>query len=388
MPPERTTIDADIRTLVERIHGSSALAVIAVAGAGTQAIAWLLGVPGASRTVLEALVPYSDASLTEFLGYAPDQSVGAKTAQDMARAAYRRAHHLRQGEVPVVGVACTAAIATDRSKRGEHRCHVAAWTADAVRSYSLQFVKGLRERDGEEEIASKLVLQALLEASRVEGDLALELDARERVQVQHIQYDDPIKALLNEHVSSVTVHPEGTIVADQPVHGAILAGSFHPFHEGHDRLAAAASEVLNSEVTFELSVTNVDKPPLEEPEIRTRLAQFSGQGRLVITRALVFFQKARLFPGCTFVIGWDTAVRLVEPRYYGGGMSSMLDALVEIRKLGCRFLVAGRVDDEVFRALDDVPVPKGFEDIFSPIPESAFRFDLSSTELRMAGRRR
>ena len=388
MPPERATIDADIRILVEKLHGSSTSAVVAVAGAGAQAIAWLLGVPGASRTVLEALAPYSSTSLAELLGYAPDQSVGAKTARDMAHAAYQRAVHLRQGEVPVVGVGCTATIATDRPKRGEHRCHIAAWTADAMRGYSLGFVKGLRDRAGEEEIASKLVLRALGEASGVECNLALGLDTSEQLEVLHIQYEDPVKALLAEHVASVTVHPDGRMVADQPVHGAVLPGSFHPLHEGHERLAAAASETLIAELTFELSVTNVDKPPLEEPEIRTRMAQFSGKGRLVITRALVFFQKARLFPGCTFVIGWDTAVRLVEPRYYGGGMSSMLDALVEIRKAGCRFLVGGRVDGEVFRTLDDVPVPKGFEDIFAPIPESAFRFDLSSTELRMAGRRR
>jgi len=37
-----------------------------------QAIAWLLSVPGASRTVLDMRVPYSRASLADVLGKAPE----------------------------------------------------------------------------------------------------------------------------------------------------------------------------------------------------------------------------------------------------------------------------------------------------------------------------
>ena len=102
----------------------------------------------------------------------------------------------------------------------------------------------------------------------------------------------------------------------------------------------------------------------------------------------VFSQKAQFFPGCTFIIGWDTAERLVDPVYYGGQEFEMMKALDDMRGLGCRFLVAGRVDGGVFHTLDDVPVPQGFENMFAAIPESAFRCDLSSTELRLKAERR
>ena len=46
--------------------------------------------------------------------------------------------------------------------------------------------------------------------------------------------------------------------------------------------------------------------------------------------------------------------------------------------------MAGREHDGAFRTLDDVPVPRGFADLFEAIPESAFRQDVSSTELRDA----
>jgi hypothetical protein len=107
---------------------------------------------------------------------------------------------------------------------------------------------------------------------------------------------------------------------------------------------------------------------------------------VVASRTPTFFEKAKLFPGTTFVIGWDTAFRLVEPRYYGGRGSGILEALAGIQRLGCRFLVAGRLAEGVFRTLDDVDVPRGFEDMFTAIPEAAFRSDVSSTQLRAAGR--
>ena len=48
---------SDFRDLVQKIHDSPPQAVLAVAGAGSEAVAWLLGVAGASRTLLEVVVP-------------------------------------------------------------------------------------------------------------------------------------------------------------------------------------------------------------------------------------------------------------------------------------------------------------------------------------------
>ena len=175
---------ADVRALVERIHSAPTMAVVVVSGAGARALAWLLGMPGASRTLLEASVPYARAAMVEFLGREPAEYVSPQTAVTMAEAAYRRALHLREADHPearVVGLACTATIATDRPKRGAHRCSVASVGPAGCSTYDLVLAKGARDRNGEEQVVSRLVLHALAEACGLTAGLALSLLDGERL---------------------------------------------------------------------------------------------------------------------------------------------------------------------------------------------------------------
>ena len=371
-----------IEELVIKIHAAPQQGVLAVSGAGGQAVAWLLGVAGASRTLLEAVVPYGRKSMIDFLGFEPDQSVSEETARSLARAAFRRGMRLREGNPPVVGLACTATIATDRLKRGEHRCYVAAWDDTGWTAHNLHLAKGRRNRAGEEEVVSKLLVHALARACGVESDLALGLTGADGIETRRRDHPDPLEWLLSGEAGTITVAPDGRMIVDEPVRAALLAGSFNPLHRGHEELARAAANILGAEVVFEISVTNVDKPPLSADEVRQRLAQFHGKAVVVLTRAETYHKKSALFPGCTFVVGWDTAERLVAPRYYGGDEPEMLTALAEIWAAGCRFLVAGREGNGTFHTLEEVPVPQGFRQLFQAIPESAFRVDISSTGLR------
>jgi hypothetical protein len=169
MPAANIFSSPEVEALVRKVHGSPVRACVAVAGAGTLSLAWLFGVPGASRTMVDARVPYSSAALDEFVGERAVQHVSADEAVKVARAACRRVEQLSaqasglEGRT-AVGIGCTAAISTDRVRRGEERAHV-AWVAGVRgRVYSLEFAKGTRQRNEEEYAVSALVLNALAEA--------------------------------------------------------------------------------------------------------------------------------------------------------------------------------------------------------------------------------
>ena len=57
---------------VARIHASGRRLVVAVTGGGSQAISTLLTVPGGSRSILAAEVPYSSSAIVEWLHARPE----------------------------------------------------------------------------------------------------------------------------------------------------------------------------------------------------------------------------------------------------------------------------------------------------------------------------
>src|SRR3954470_13178797 len=115
MPPDDPT-----RQAIARLFDSGRKVVYEFTGAGSLALAWLHSVGGSSRLLMEASDRYSADSLAGLIGHAPAKAVSAETAAAMAGRAYRRAAALADGATPCVGLACTATIATDRAKRGEH----------------------------------------------------------------------------------------------------------------------------------------------------------------------------------------------------------------------------------------------------------------------------
>jgi nicotinic acid mononucleotide adenylyltransferase len=373
---------AEVEQAIQAMHAAPMRVVIEFAGAGAQALAWLHGVAGSSRTVLEATDRYAATSLVSAIGFEPAQFTSSEVAQALARRAYWRACHLAALDTPVVGIGCTATIVTDRIKRGDHRCWVAACDAQGLATYSLTLTKGIRTRQQEENLVSLLLLQAMADSCGVTGLPQPLLKAGESL-VKQVETMDLLTRLWNGELEWVAAWPDGQLTTGKTWSGlALLSGAFNPLHEGHRHMAQVAAKILGRDVFFELPLINAAKGTIPIEEVRRRMAQFSGWATLILTRAPLFSQKAQLFPNSVFVLGVDTAVRLLQPHFYHDDPAEMEDAFQYIRRAGCGFLVAGRLKGDQFLTLRDIELPPQYQDLFQEILPEHFRIDISSTELR------
>ena len=158
----------------------------------------------------------------------------------------------------------------------------------------------------------------------------------------------------------------------------ILSGSFNPLHNGHIKLLEAAKNMTKLEPFFEISISNVDKRNISLEDLNSRISQFYNIGKILITNSATFEDKSNLFKKSIFVIGYDTAVRILDNKYYE---KDMKESLSNIKKNECSFLVTGRKINGKYKYLNDLEIEE-YKGLFSIIPEENFRLDISSTEIR------
>lgn len=149
--------------------------VIYLTGGGAKLFPWMLATPGASKCVLEFKVPYSQKSLELLLNTRPRRFCGPDVARKMALAAYAQAQLLQSAtddseKPPCIGLGCTAALRSERPRRGQHRCFIAVCTSQGLLEITLELAKNARSRELEDEVVARCALLGLAIAC----DIAIE----------------------------------------------------------------------------------------------------------------------------------------------------------------------------------------------------------------------
>ena len=346
-----------------KLHASKWSGVLHITGGGSGFLSEMLEEPGASKTVLEGSIPYSEKSLGELLGGQPDNACSTSTARALAMAAYEKAKSYEVTDS--FGFGCSASLATNREKKGQHRAHWAIQTATDSFSYSAIYTED-REKE-EQQLVDDLWTSV--------GNALLS----EKSQLSQNIISEHVKA--NKNWTNLLETPPYSYTESASKGLLLLPGSFNPIHQGHKTMLRTAEKITGENGAFELSIKNAEKPSLDYLTLTDRLEQMK-QHSVWLTNTATFTEKSRLFPSTVFAVGIDTIKRIGEARFYNNDSMLMDKSLKELSSNGVKFLVFGRLQGKHFESMQDLSLPDDLFSLCESVPEDIFRSDLSSSQLR------
>lgn len=368
--------------------------VLSISGGGQEIIGELTRHGSMSGSFLEGNVPYALPAYHKFVGGKPDQIVSPAAARVAAMASYLRAVEYAPDD-KVFGFASTASLVKVGGEREgrSHRVCIAIQDRERTLGVNIIYRPG-RTREEEESLTAKLIRVGLMWGCHRFDDMGRFLDSEDQIRVERQVGIEGYRAL---------IHGETNLFpwTDKPK--LVFSSSFNPMHDGHGKMIEDAANAAGRPVYLELCIRNADKPPLDYLTIQERVdgiydyikktwgGWFSETTKrfvagVVLTNKPLFFEKSRLFPEASFIVGSDTFDRILDPKYYPYDGYSVLAGLHDFQENGNRFLVYPRKGySPVDRISDSVEMRLVRKVTTFVDPDNGYRpSDLSSTILRNA----
>ncbi len=153
------------------LHSAGSLFAMVITGGGFEAVTDLLTRPGASRTVHHIEIPYHQAAVGRLLPSEEGPAVSSAVAAELAVGArHRLLADLRSSPnadgARFFGLGATAALATDRERRGTSHAWVAVIGSEAEHWAHLQLptATGATPRQAQDRLVSDLILWMMVRA--------------------------------------------------------------------------------------------------------------------------------------------------------------------------------------------------------------------------------
>ena len=181
--------------MLRRLHEMDFQAGVVATGGGVQAVSWLLSIPGASQTILEANIPYAEDALSAFAPGIRGPAVSVDRACDLADRAFDRSISRSRGQGPIVGAGCTAALATERKRHGEEQAYICVLSSYQRLIFRIGFHKGMATRLEQDTWVSLVLLNALLEIAGLEERLPISIGRAGRVERIKDDFLNPLTQL-------------------------------------------------------------------------------------------------------------------------------------------------------------------------------------------------
>lgn len=349
--------------MVNQINQSGKKYVIAITGGGIESCGDLLRFGGGSVACIEIIIPYSVESLKSFLRYSPNKYCSEETARKLALRSFQRALRLGVSPDNAVGFGITVVLARDNetlrddgSKR-QHSLYIGYQDKTTTRIHSFNLTDSGLCRVDEEAEATGLILQTMHQSLLhpiCDNKFHKNIGWNHKSHGNESEPPYSVQLLMCEklNVAQSLGNKRGTLepleTDPRSISKLIYSGSFNPIHEGHLKIARLGMEKTGEKPTFEISIENPDKPPLDYIDIEERFARISAEchcakpplpyENIIFTRLPLFKQKMEAFPSHTFIMGADTAIRWCDEKY-----GNAFENLEVLDKTGCRVIITERV---------------------------------------------